>query len=140
MLGASFLPARFRHEHTDEDPSWEPGSINLQVTSFLQWVSCKAFTHPINTIVSVALVASTCYIGLLEGSLLDHTSLGHNNRGVELDSLVKDGKHLRVGDDTAWKWRVDLDEPVAKEGVSPPLLNRLELRVTFSRALIALCY
>lgn len=115
MLGASFLPARFRHEHTDQGPLQEPGFLNLRITCFLQWVSCKAFTHPINTIISVALVASTCYVGLLEGSLLDHTSLGHSVRGVELESLAKDGIHMRVGDETSWKWQVNTRGLGAKE-------------------------
>lgn len=81
--------------------------MNKQITSALQWVSRQAFTHPINTIVSVALIASTCYIGVLEGSLSDHTSLGHKNGSTDLQSLVQDGRRLSLGEDTAWKWRLD---------------------------------
>ena len=117
MLGASFLPARLRHEHTGDGPTANPGYINRQVTTLLQWVSRTAFTHPIHTIVSVALVASTCYIGLLEGSLSDHASLGNKIGGTDLVSLAQEGKHLRLGGDTAWKWRIDNPEPESTEEV-----------------------
>lgn len=107
MLGASFLPARLRHEHNPADPTTEPGYINRQITALLQWVSRSAFTHPIHTIVSIALLASTCYVGLLEGSLLDHTSLGHNVGSTDLKSLAADGRRLRLGEATSWKWQTD---------------------------------
>lgn len=104
MLGASFLPARLRHEHGQAGPS-NPGYINRQITQFLQWVSRKAFTHPIHTICFVALLASTSYMGLLEGSLFDHASVGNTMGGTDLKSLMEDGKALRLGQDTSWKWQ-----------------------------------
>lgn len=106
MLGASFLPARLRHEHGHAGPS-NPGYVNRQITQVLQWVSRSAFTHPIHTICFVALLASTSYVGLLEGSLFDHTSLGNNLGGADLSSLMDNGRQLRLGPETAWKWQVE---------------------------------
>ncbi|KAG8533725.1 uncharacterized protein KY384_001466 [Bacidia gigantensis] len=106
MLGASFLPARLRHEHKQNGPATNPTYINRHITTLLQWVSRGAFTHPVHTIVSVALVASTCYIGLLEGRLLDHTSLGNNVGSTDLAALAQNGRLLRLGEETSWKWQM----------------------------------
>lgn len=104
MLGASFLPARFRSDHGQSSiPS--PGYLNRWITPYLQCVSRSAFTHPIHTIVFVALLASTSYIGILEGSLLDHTSLaGNGAEGTDLASLAEGGRRLKLGKETFWKW------------------------------------
>lgn len=106
MLGASFLPARLRHEHNSGAPA-NPGYINRQITRLLQTVSRSAFTHPIHTIVFVALLASTSYVGLLEGSLFDHASLGSDLGGTDLNALVEGGRRLRLGEATSWKWQTD---------------------------------
>ncbi len=106
MLGASFLPARLRHEHGHAGSS-NPGYINRQITQVLQKVSRSAFTHPIHTICFVALLASTSYVGLLEGSLFDHTSLGNNVGSTDLSSLMEDGRRLRLGQETSWRWQLD---------------------------------
>ena len=106
MLGASFLPARLRHEYNSAAPS-DPGYINRQITRVLQWVSRGAFTHPIHTIVFVALLASTSYVGVLEGSLFDHTSLGNDEGSKDLSSLVEGGRSLRLGEQTSWKWQTE---------------------------------
>ena len=108
MLGASFLPARFRSDQPHAVAPANPGYINREITKVLQSISRKAFIHPIHTIVFVALLASTSYIGLLEGSLFDRASSISNAEGnVELSSLVRNGRHLRLGKETAWKWHVD---------------------------------
>ena len=106
MLGASFLPARLRHEHNHATLS-NPGYLNRQITRILQLVARNAFTHPIHTIVFVALLASTSYVGLLEGSLFDHTSLGNDVGGTDLNSLMEAGRRLRLGEQTSWKWQTD---------------------------------
>ena len=106
MLGASFLPARLRHEYNHTAPS-NPGYLNRQITRVLQRVSQSAFAHPIHTIVFVALLASTSYVGLLEGSLFDHTSLGNDEGSTDFNSLVDGGRSLRLGEQTAWKWQSD---------------------------------
>ena len=105
MLGASFLPSKLRHEHGRAPPS-NPGYINRQVTQTLQWIARIAFTHPIHTICFVAVLASTSYIGALEGSLSDHTSVGNNVGSTDLQSLKDDGRALCLGEDTNWKWQI----------------------------------
>ena len=106
MLGASFLPARFRNDHSHGIPS-TPGYLNRQITPILQSVSRKSFTHPIHTIAFIALLASTSYVGLLEGSLFDNTSATGNAAGsTDLSSLVESGRRLKLGEETAWKWQV----------------------------------
>lgn len=106
MLGASFLPARLRHEHGQPAPS-NPGYINRQITKSLQWVARTAFTHPIHTICCIALLASTSYVGLLEGSLLDHASVGNDIGKTDISSLRDNGKHLSLGSETDWKWQLE---------------------------------
>ncbi|KAL8839392.1 MAG: hypothetical protein Q9170_001786 [Blastenia crenularia] len=105
MLGASFLPARFRSDHGRVALS-NPGYVNRHVTATLQSIARRAFIHPIHTIVFVALLASTSYVGLLEGSLLDPTSSANNIPGVaDIPSLFEGKRQLRVGEKTGWKWQ-----------------------------------
>lgn len=105
MLGASFLPARFRNDHT-RGTNTNPGYLNRLITPVLQSVSRRAFHHPISTIVFVALLASTSYVGLLEGSLFDRNSSGAAVN-TDLSSLVEQSRILRLGEDTAWRWQVE---------------------------------
>lgn len=107
MLGASFLPARFRNDHT-RGTTANPGYLNRLITPFLQSLSQRAFTHPIRTIVFVALLASTSYIGLLEGSLFDDANAERDALGSpDFNSLVEQSRRLRLGEGTAWKWQVE---------------------------------
>ena len=54
------------------------------------------------------LLASTSYLGLLEGSLLEPTTfLRDSSRGIDLASLVENGRWLQLGEETGWKWKVD---------------------------------
>ena len=110
MLGASFLPARFRNDHSDGSTS-NPGYINRKITPLLQSVSGRAFNHPIRTIVFVALFASTSYVGLLEGSLFDGAGLaGDAVGGTDFNTLIESGKRLMLGPETAWKWQMENEE------------------------------
>ncbi|KAI4165968.1 MAG: hypothetical protein LQ342_000399 [Letrouitia transgressa] len=111
MLGASFLPARFRSDY-GHIPSAKPGFVNRQITSVLQSVSLRAFTHPIHTIVFIALLASTSYVGILEGSLFDSTSsLSDANNVDDFTSLIENGRSLRLGPETEWKWQIETGGP-----------------------------
>jgi len=92
MLGASFLPARIRGAESQNVPT-RPSYLNKKLSPLLQSLSRRSCTHPIHTIVFVALLASTSYIGLLEGSLLA--------------SLQDGARHLKVGQETGWKWQPD---------------------------------
>ncbi|KAL8729660.1 MAG: hypothetical protein Q9166_004609 [cf. Caloplaca sp. 2 TL-2023] len=109
MLGASFLPARFRSDHGHVAPS-NPGYFHRHVTLVLQSVARRAFTHPIHTIVFVALLASTSYVGVLEGSLSDPTpSASNRSQATDLPSLVEGARQLIVGESTGWKWHAVQD-------------------------------
>ena len=110
MLGASFLPARFRNDHGHASTS-NPGYINRKITLLLQSVSRRAFNHPIRTIVFVALFASTSYVGLLEGSLFDGTDLGGDAvGGTDFNTLIESGQRVMLGPETAWKWQMENEE------------------------------
>lgn len=107
MLGASFLPARFRNDHSHGSTS-NPGYINRKITPLLQSVSARAFNHPIRTIVFVALLASTSYVGLLEGSLFDGADLaGDAVGGTDFNTLIESGRRVKLGPETAWKWQME---------------------------------
>ena len=110
MLGASFLPARLRHEHGQPGPS-NPGYLNRQITQVLQNIALAAFTHPMYTIFTVAILASTSYHGLLEGSLFGNIKLGKDTAGTDLTSLLEGGRRLRLGEETSWKWQSENGVP-----------------------------
>jgi hydroxymethylglutaryl-CoA reductase (NADPH) len=102
MLGTSLLSARFRA--AVGRPLW----LSRQITSFLLSLSRRACTHPIHTIVFVSLLASTTYIGLLEGSLFDQVAtLDGTSSRTEWGSLVEGSRKLWVGPQTGWKWQLD---------------------------------
>ncbi|KAL8673425.1 MAG: hypothetical protein Q9168_002168 [Polycauliona sp. 1 TL-2023] len=109
MLGASFLPARFRSDHGHVASS-KPGYFHRHITPLLQSVARKAFTHPIHTIVFVALLASTSYIGALEGSFFDPTpSTTNASQATDLASLVDGARLLKLGEGTGWSWQAEKD-------------------------------
>jgi hydroxymethylglutaryl-CoA reductase (NADPH) len=84
--------------------------LNKKVTPLLQRLSTYTSSHPISTIVIVALLASSTYIGLLEESLFD---VNRSVRKADWPSLLEGNRRLRAGEDTAWKWQgFDEDAPV----------------------------
>ena len=99
---AMILPTFFR----TGNGHGSPGYLNRRITPILQSLSQRACTHPIHTIVCVALLASTTYVGLLEGSLSDAASSSNNlSSKVEFTSLVEGARHLKLGEQTGWKWQ-----------------------------------
>lgn len=105
---SSFLPSRFRGEQPPSQaaaPSW----LNRKSTPFLQGLARIASSHPIHTIVLVAVLASTTYIGLLEDSLFDAAA---SVRKAEWSSLVEGSRRLRAGAETSWNWQ-SFDESAA---------------------------
>jgi hydroxymethylglutaryl-CoA reductase (NADPH) len=110
MIAASFLPSRFRGEQPATEALAAPSWINRQITPVLQAFSTVTSSHPIQTIVIVALLASSTYVGLLQESIFD---AGRSVRKAEWSSLVEGSRRLRAGEDTAWKWQAfDDDVPV----------------------------
>lgn len=112
MNAVSFLPLRFRGEQPaskNEAPSW----INRRLTPLFQLLSRVACSHPIQTVVIVALLASSTYISLLEESLFDAS---RTVRKADWSSLVEGSRTLKTGPDTAWKWQtLDSDVRISTE-------------------------
>ncbi|KAK1148981.1 3-hydroxy-3-methylglutaryl-coenzyme A (HMG-CoA) reductase isozyme [Aspergillus melleus] len=104
-MAATLIPRTFRPADGEEA---EPGWLKRQVTNVLQTISRRACLHPIHTIVVVALLASTTYVGLIEGSIFDTIRNPRNVAGqVDVDTLLQGSRNLRLGESTSWKWQVD---------------------------------
>ena len=105
-MAASAIRKKLSFFNTEDDG--EPGWLKRQVTNGLQFISRGACHHPIHTIVVVALLASTTYVGLLEGSLFDAIrSRGSGSGLVDVDLLLQGSRNLRLGAPTSWKWQID---------------------------------
>ncbi|CAI7665247.1 unnamed protein product [Penicillium bialowiezense] len=95
---------RAKEEVQESRPSW----IRRQVVSGLQSISRRACVHPIHTLVVIAILASTTYVGLLEGSLLDTSRDSQSVAGqVDTDALLQGSRNLRLGESTSWKWQAE---------------------------------
>ncbi|KFY88601.1 hypothetical protein V498_06723 [Pseudogymnoascus sp. VKM F-4517 (FW-2822)] len=117
---ASLLPARFRGPQVTKTNA-QPGWLNKNITPLLQALSRKACIHPIHTVVIVAFLASTTYMGLLEGSL-DGFPSGAGK--ADWGSLVEGSRQLYVGKDSGWKWQAqDADAPIPNEAERLALLT-----------------
>ena len=105
-MATSFISRQLRTN--EEDPEARPSWIRRQVVSGLESISRRACIHPIHTLVVIAILASTTYVGLLEGSLLDSARDSHSVAGqVDADALLQGSRNLRLGESTSWKWQVD---------------------------------
>jgi hydroxymethylglutaryl-CoA reductase (NADPH) len=97
-----------RFRQATSDSTIQPGWLKRQVTAGLQSISRHACAHPIHTIVVIALLASTTYVGILEGSLFD---AGHNtwdtNGQLDINPLLLGSRNLRLGERTSWRWQAD---------------------------------
>lgn len=106
-MASTFITRKLRPAGQGEGDS-EPGWLKRQVTNGLQAISRRACHHPIHTIVVIALLASTTYVGLLEGSLFDTFRNPRNVAGqVDVDTLLLGSRSLRLGENTAWKWQAE---------------------------------
>jgi hydroxymethylglutaryl-CoA reductase (NADPH) len=105
-MATSLITRKLRSAEATNDV--EPGWLKRQVTGVLQSISSHACQHPIHTIVVIALLASTTYVGLLEGSLFDSVRNSRNIAGqVDVDTLLQGSRNLRLGESTSWKWQVE---------------------------------
>ncbi|RMZ78388.1 hypothetical protein DV738_g3891, partial [Chaetothyriales sp. CBS 135597] len=106
MRGSHILPQRFRSLGNSD--SW----LNRAVTSVLVTISQIACQHPIHTIVVIALIGSTSYVGLLQQSLFD-TGIGslQENGKIDVDSLLKGSRVLELSGATDWRWQLSDDGP-----------------------------
>lgn len=107
MRGSALIPKWFRSED-NADAVTKPSWFNEKVTSIVQAVSGRACTHPIHTIVVIAILASTSYVGLLEGSLFDTGSdLKYGPGQVDVNALLEGARNLKLGEETSWRWQID---------------------------------
>lgn len=105
-MATSFISKKLRSSEGEQEA--EPSWIRRQITSGLQSISRRACVHPIHTIVVIALLASTTYVGLLEGSLLDTARNPRNVAGqVDTETLLQGSRSLRLGASTSWKWQAE---------------------------------
>jgi hydroxymethylglutaryl-CoA reductase (NADPH) len=109
MIASTLLPHRFRGEQPAAQaaaPSW----INRRITPIIQFLSKIACSHPIHTIVIIAVLASSSYVGLLQDSLFDVTTAVGK---ADWSSMVEGSRRLRTGPETAWRWQpADQDTPI----------------------------
>ena len=101
MRGSYLLPKQFRNLGQNDSRLYKV------VTEGLLAVSKLSISSPIPTIVIVALLASTSYVGLLQESLFDtglDKLLEHGR--VDVNSLMKGSRTLELSENTAWKWQI----------------------------------
>jgi hydroxymethylglutaryl-CoA reductase (NADPH) len=118
MLGASIF--RSNSQPRDAAQHHVPGPVGRHLNPVLLSFSRRACVHPIYTIVSVAILASTTYLGLLESSLFDRRISVNNAVGrVDLNNLLSGSRNLYAGPETSWKWSAEqaqLSRPVDDVG------------------------
>ncbi|ROT39631.1 hypothetical protein SODALDRAFT_339106 [Sodiomyces alkalinus F11] len=101
MISSSFFPARFRGEQP-ATPQPTPTWFGKRITPILQFFSRLACSHPIHTVVIVAVLASSSYVGLLQESLFDATI---TVRSADWSSLIEGSRCLKTGPDSSWRWQ-----------------------------------
>jgi hydroxymethylglutaryl-CoA reductase (NADPH) len=103
MLG--YLTSRWQSAGDPKKTS--PGWYDRSISPMLLAVAKKACTHPIHTIVTIALVASYSYLGVvLEKGLLERDPAGVAG-GVDFQTLLAGSKRLRIGEETHWQWEAE---------------------------------
>lgn len=100
MRGSSLLPKQLRSLGGNE------GWLSRTTTSYLISTASLACQHPIHTLVVIALLASTSYVGLLQESLFDDTNQPRDGR-VDVASLLEGGRTVELSRRTSWKWQVE---------------------------------
>ncbi|KFA65120.1 hypothetical protein S40285_07148 [Stachybotrys chlorohalonatus IBT 40285] len=113
MSSASFLPKRFRGQPPAKAPAPAQSPITAwiskRVSPVLNVAAQFASKSPIQTIVIVAVLASTSYVGIIQDSLF-----GSSPGKADWSSLLEGSRDLRTGPDTAWRWQaVEHDGSVA---------------------------
>jgi hydroxymethylglutaryl-CoA reductase (NADPH) len=117
-----------------------PGLFNRSLTPVLLSLAKRACVHPVYTIVSVGILASTTYLGLFESSLFDRRISANNAIGrIDINYLLAGSKNLYTAPDTNWKWSTEdswndtpIDDVSSNQRasyVSPPNTNCFFLAV-----------
>jgi hydroxymethylglutaryl-CoA reductase (NADPH) len=101
-----FLPAFTMRK---PPPQWDP------FTPAFSRLSRSACTHPIHTIVIIALLASTTYVSMLENSLFDKSFSAWSYASPRRADLMDGHVEVAVNEATAWQWQenvADMPEDV----------------------------
>ena len=94
--------------HVSPPPTW----LQSRLVQFLQTVSRRACTHPIHTLAFIAILASTTYLGLLEGTLFEPPPTLHASPDeLDLHPFLQGSKVLQTDLRTDWKWQSTEDVP-----------------------------
>jgi len=110
MRGSYLLPKQLR------EFGQNGGQLYNTVTSTFLAISRLSLSSPIFTLVIIAVLASTSYVGLLQESLFDtgiHAATEHGK--IDVDSLLKGSRTLELSQNTRWKWR-PLEDADTAEG------------------------
>lgn len=112
MVASSLLPSRFRGgESMDQQQPLRWG--NRAVTSILQFLCKTTCLHPIHTVCTIAILASTTYVGLLKDSVFNAPG---NIGKAEWGSLVAGSRSMITGPQNGWKWQnFDTDAEVLED-------------------------
>lgn len=102
MLG--YLTSRW--QSASEPKKTSPGWFDRHVSHILLTVAKKACTHPIHTIVTIAVLASYSYLGVLDKGLLE-SGIEEATGRVDFHTLLAGSKRLRIGEETSWQWEAE---------------------------------
>jgi len=119
MLG--YLTSRW--QSTGEQKKTSPTWFDRHFSPILLSVAKKACTHPIHTIVAIAFLASSSYLGVLDKGLLE-SGIDPATGRVDFQTLLVASTRLRVGQDTAWQWEADAHRASAGQ---PPTAQQFAL-------------
>lgn len=116
MRGSDFLPKQLK-ALSAEGPDGQPSWLSKRVTSTLLPVCHQACMHPIHTLVFIALLASTSYVGLLQQSLFETTQTNYGPGHVDVEALLEGGRTLQLSGQTGWKWHLDETSSIREDEV-----------------------
>jgi hydroxymethylglutaryl-CoA reductase (NADPH) len=108
-----FLANRFQTPRAGEQT--RPGWFDRHCTPVLLSIAKKACTHPVHTIVTIAVLASYSYLGVLDKGFLDQSDATPGQ--VDFSTLLAGSTRLRVGQETTWKWETEERRPAQVEQV-----------------------
>lgn len=110
MRGSYLLPKQLREVGRTD------GRLYEVVTSTLLSVSQLSLSSPIVTLVIIAVLASTSYVGLLQESLFDTGVKTANEHGaVDITSLSTGSRSLELSKSTGWKWQTVEEVDASKD-------------------------
>ncbi|KAH8723791.1 3-hydroxy-3-methylglutaryl-coenzyme A reductase [Phaeosphaeriaceae sp. PMI808] len=95
-----------RWQSAGDSKKTSPGWYDRSISPILLAIAKKACTHPIHTIVTIALVASYSYLGILDKGLLERDTNISSGR-VDFQTLLAGSQRLRVGEETSFLWETE---------------------------------